>query len=365
MDIFDKLAKQNRNIITFNKPEDKEKIRIREYIDTEIVLLNLLLSGKVNRGFPMGKTMGMAGPSKSGKTYLSQLIARKAQKNYGYHILYIDTEGAQDLESLEQSGFDIDNNFTFAFYNKVKNVNNFLLNIIKSIYEKVDAGEDPPKIFIVLDSLGMMTTDKEYDDTTEGKKKRDMTRAQEIKAMYRTTAMDFAVTGLGMIAINHIYASVGGFGGNEVGGGQGAMLAPSVVWTFTKSQEKEGDVHVGSGVRIANEKNRFCKEKSYARVVIDYANGIDKYSGLFDFAYEQVGVFDKKGSWYYFTGDSGTEYKNQGKKFPNDVWDKMLEDGMSEKLEEFLAYSSQSLQMEESVDDVSDVENDEEIAETE
>jgi len=78
-----------------------------------------------------------------------------------------------------------------------------------SIVDKYINSKDKKPVLVVLDSLGMLSTEKEMTDTTEGKTTRDMTRAQVIKATFRVLTLKLGRAGIPLVMTNHTYQIIG------------------------------------------------------------------------------------------------------------------------------------------------------------
>ena len=82
----------------------------------------------------------------------------------------------------------------------------------------------------VLDSLGMLSTSKELEDSAAGKDTRDMTRAQIVKAIFRILTLKLGKANVPMLVTNHTYDVVGAYvPTKEMGGGSGLKYAASTI----------------------------------------------------------------------------------------------------------------------------------------
>jgi hypothetical protein len=150
------------------------------------------------------------------------------------------------------------------------------------------------KILIVLDSLGMLSTSKEINDTTEGKETRDMTRAQLVKATFRVLTVKLGMAKIPMIMTNHTYQSMGSmYPTTEMSGGQGIRYAASTIVYLSKRKDKntDGDV-IGNIIHCKLYKGRLTKENKMVDVRLNYNTGLDLYYGLTELAL-QYNIFKK------------------------------------------------------------------------
>jgi hypothetical protein len=146
-----------------------------------------------------------------------------------------------------------------------------------------------------LDSLGMLSTSKEMEDTAEGKDTRDMTRAQLVRGAFRVLSLKLAKLGVAMVVTNHTYSAVGAYIPTKVmGGGDGLKYAASTIVFLSKSQDKDGTEVIGNIIKCKLEKSRFTREKSMVETKLSFTKGLDRYHGLTDLAIE-AGIWKAQG----------------------------------------------------------------------
>ena len=140
-------------------------------------------------------------------------------------------------------------------------------------------------MFMCLDSLGMLSTTKEVEDTADGKETRDMTRAQVLKAAFRVLTLKLAKAKVPMVVTNHTYDVVGSmFPTKEMGGGSGLKYAASSIVYLSKKKEKDGTEVIGNIVHCKNHKSRLTIENKMVDVRLTYDKGLDRHYGLIDLA---------------------------------------------------------------------------------
>ena len=207
----------------------------------------------------------------------------------------------------------------------VQEFRNQSLNILDK-YLETDESERPPMMF-VLDSLGMLSTTKEIEDTAEGKETRDMTRAQITKGAFRVLTLKLGRAKVPMIVTNHTYDVIGSmFPQKEMGGGSGLKYAASSIIFLSKRKEKDGTEIIGNIIHCQNAKSRLTVENRMVDVRLTYDKGLDRYYGLLDLALA-FDVFKKQGTRVLLpTGK--TEYgktinNNPEKYFTEDVMEKL------------------------------------------
>lgn len=265
-------------------------------IDTGSYMLNAVLSGSIYGGVPNNKITAFAGESATGKTFFVLGIVKNfLDNNPDGGVVYYDTEAAVTNEMMVSRGIDTSR----VIYAEPDTIQKFRHHALKLIEAYIDRPEDkrPPMLF-VLDSLGMLSTTKEMEDTSGGKETRDMTKAQVIKAAFRVLTLKLARAKIPMILTNHVYAAVGAYvPTNEISGGTGLKYAASTIAMLSKSKDRDGSEIVGNLVKIKMYKSRMSKENSEAVVKLSYKTGLDKYYGLVDLA-EKAGIFKKVSTRY-------------------------------------------------------------------
>lgn len=212
---------------------------IKDYIDTGNYMLNAAMTGSLFKGVPSGRVTVFAGPKGCGKSYLALSVCRSAQK-MGYTPIYLDSEAAMDIDFITRLGCDT-SNFIIKTVTTVSEVSTFIARTCKEMNEISE--EDRPKVIFVIDSLGNLTSDKELADTIDGNDKRDMTRAQNIKALFRTNATALGRLGYPLICVAHTYQTQEMFSKTVVSGG--CLVPDSIVITESGPKKissiKEGE----------------------------------------------------------------------------------------------------------------------------
>ena len=297
------------------------------FIDTGSYALNAVLSGSLYGGVPDNKVTAFAGESATGKTFFILGVVRSfLEKNPTGGVVYYDTEAAITKSMMDDRDIDT-SRVIIAEPDTIQKFKTHALKLIDA-YDKQPADKRPPMMF-VLDSLGMLSTSKEMEDSLEGKDTRDMTKAQIIKATFRVLTLKLAKVKIPLLVTNHVYELVGSYvPTKELGGGTGLKYAASTIAMLTKRKEKDGTDVVGNIVKIKMYKSRLSKEHSQVEVLLTYAKGLDKYYGLLDIA-EKHGIF-KKVSTRYQLPDGTTAF---GKNINEDP-EKYFTEAVMEQLEQ-------------------------------
>ncbi len=272
------------------------------YVDTGSYIFNALVSGSIFGGVSGNKITAIAGETSTGKTFFSLAVVKNFLDNNptGY-CLYFDTEAAITKSLLECRGIDT----TRLVVVNVVTIEDFRNKTLKAVdmYLKKSKDERKPCIF-VLDSLGMLSTNKEITDTLAEKDTRDMTKAQLIKGAFRMLTLKLGQANIPMIVTNHTYESMSLYGGKQMSGGSGLQYASSTIVYLSKSKEKDGTEVVGNIIHAKTQKSRLSKENKVVEIRLFYdERGLDKYYGLLELG--QLG-----GLWKNVAG----RYEIDGKK---------------------------------------------------
>ena len=302
---------------------DETQIGIREYIDTGNYALNALISGDPYKGIPSGRIVQFAGPESTGKTFFSIECIKQAQK-VGYTVLYYDTEWGENKENLVKNrGVDPDL-FIHAPIANIPDLKTDILKVLDTLTKK-------EKLMIVIDSIGNLVTTKEQTDSAAGVQTKDMTRAGDLKSLFRTITLPLGGKHVPMIIINHVYEKIGSFfGGTEIAGGGGSKYLSSTIISLSKAQAKEGETLVGALITAKSLKNRMAKEKEKVKLVINYSTGYSRVTGLFDLALESGHIKMPKSGYYTITGGDGKQLRKGDFVKRPEMWDDILKNGFAD-----------------------------------
>jgi RecA/RadA recombinase len=276
------------------------------YVDTGSYIFNALVSGSIFGGVSGNKITAIAGESSTGKTFFSLAVVKNfLDNNSDGYCLYFDTEAAVTKSLLESRGLDTSRIVVV----NVVTIEEFRSKALKAVdlYLKKKEGERKPCMF-VLDSLGMLSTEKEIDDALNEKQVRDMTKSQLVKGAFRMLTLKLGQAKIPMIVTNHTYDVVGSYVPmKEMSGGSGLKYAASTIIYLSKKKEKDGTEVVGNIIKCKTHKSRLSKENKDVEVRLYYDDrGLDKYYGLLDLA-EKYEIFKKVGT-RYDVGDGTTQF---------------------------------------------------------
>ena len=302
------------------------------YVDTGSFIFNGLVSGSIFGGVSSNKITAIAGESSTGKTFFSLAVVKNfLDSDPDAYCLYFDTESAISKSLLEDRGIDTSR---FVVLNVVT-IEQFRSKALKAvdIYLKTKTEDRKPCMF-VLDSLGMLSTEKEINDALEDKQVRDMTKSQLVKGAFRMLTLKLGQANIPMIVTNHTYDVIGAYvPTKEMGGGSGLKYASSTIIYLTKKKEKDGKDVIGNLIKAKTAKSRLSKENKDVTVRLFYDDrGLDKYYGLLDLG--EIGGLWKNVAGRYEIGGKKVYakevYKNPEKYFTPEVMQALEETAQRE-----------------------------------
>lgn len=265
------------------------------FIDTGSYIFNALVSGSVFGGIPSNKITAIAGESSTGKTfYCLGIVKHFLETDPDAGVIYFESESAISRSMIESRKIDARRMVIVP----VTTVQEFRQQTIKILDKYLAQPEEERKpMMFVLDSLGMLSTTKEIEDTEAGKETRDMTRAQVVKSIFRVLTLKLGKANVPLIVTNHTYDVVGAYvPTKEMGGGSGLKYAASTIIYLSKSKEKDGKEVVGNIIKAKTAKSRLTKENSMVETRLFYDDrGLDRYYGLLELG-EKYGVFQRVGN---------------------------------------------------------------------
>ena len=332
MDFLKDIAKQAGNEYASLVADGVEAGDVDSFIDSGSYIFNALLSGSIYGGLPSNKITAVAGESATGKTFFVMGMCKNfLDSNPDAGVIYFESESAITKQMVIDRGIDPKRMVMFP----VTTVQEFRTQAIKVLDKYLEQDESDRKpIMLCLDSMGMLSTTKEIDDTADGKETRDMTRAQVLKAAFRVLTLKLGRAKVPMVVTNHTYDVVGSmFPTKEMGGGSGLKYAASTIIYLSKKKEKDGSEVIGNIVHCKNQKSRLTIENKMVDVRLTYEKGLDRYYGLLDLAV-QFGIF-KQVSTRIELPDGSKQYaktinNNPEKYFTEDIMKQLDECAMKQ-----------------------------------
>ena len=289
MSILDKI-KKNSSIKESAILAKSKFFTDKDMIPTAIPIINVALSGRLDGGLTPGLTM-WAGPSKHFKTAFSLLMAKSYLDKYeDAALLFYDSEFGTPQSYFDSFGIDTSR----VLHTPLMDIEQLKFDVMNQL-TNLERGD---KLIIIIDSIGNLASKKEVEDALAEKSVADMSRAKQVKSLFRMVTPHLTMKDIPMIVVNHTYKEIGMFPKDIVGGGTGSYYSADNIFILGRQQEKEGTEIVGYNFIINVEKSRYVKEKSKIPVTVSFDGGISKWSGLLDIALESGHVVKPSNGWY-------------------------------------------------------------------
>ena len=322
MDFLKEIVKEIGDEYTKVAADIEENER---FIDTGSYIFNGLVSGSIYGGVSSSRITAIAGESSTGKTYFSLAVVKNfLDNNPDGYCLYFDTEAAVNKKLLESRGIDM-NRLVVV---NVVTIEEFRCKALKAvdIYLKTSEEERKPCMF-VLDSLGMLSTEKEIRDALDDKQVRDMTKSQLVKGAFRMLTLKLGQANIPLIVTNHTYDVIGSYvPTKEMGGGSGLKYAASTIIYLSKKKEKDQKEVIGNIIKAKTHKSRLSKENKDVSIRLYYdERGLDRYYGLLELG-ELGGMWKNVAGRYEMNGKkiyAKEILKNPTEYFTDDIMEQL------------------------------------------
>lgn len=262
----------------------------KDMIPTPIPALNVALSGRIDGGFVPGLTL-FCGPSKHFKSMFSLIMAKAYMEKYPEAVMvFYDCEFGTPLAYFDSLNLDKER----IVHTPIMNMEEFKFDIMNHL-QNISRGD---RVIFVVDSLGNMSSKKEMDDAIEGKSVQDMTRAKQMKSIFRMITPYLVKYDIPMVAVNHVYMTQELYSKPVVSGGTGVYLSADNIYILGRQQEKDGSELAGYNFIINVEKSRHVREKSKIPITVKFDGGLSRWSGLLEMALESKHVVKPSNGWY-------------------------------------------------------------------
>lgn len=293
----------------------------KDMIPTVIPMINVALSGKIDGGLTPGLTV-LAAPSKHFKTAFSLLMAAAYLKMHPDGvILFYDSEFGTPESYFSSFGVPLES----VVHTPITDIEQLKFDIMQQLQE-IKRGD---KVMIIIDSVGNLASKKEVEDALKQNSAADMSRAKQLKSLFRMITPHLTIKDIPMVVVNHIYMSQEMYSKPVVSGGTGIYYSADNIWIIGRQQDKDDKELKGYHFIINVEKSRYVKEKSKIPITVNYDSGINKWSGLLDLAIESGHVIKPKVGWYAVvdkeTGEIGKNMRAADIVDNRDVWSHLLE----------------------------------------
>lgn len=262
----------------------------KEQIPTRLPIINIALGGKLDGGLTSGLTV-LAGPSKHFKSNLGLIMVQAFMKRHKDAVcLFYDSEFGVTPEYLSAHGIDPNR----VLHIPIEHIEQLKFDIVKRL-DEIKRGD---KVIIFIDSVGNLASKKEVEDALDEKAVADMTRAKQLKSLFRIVTPHLTTKDLPCVTIGHTYQTQEMFSKQVLSGGTGIYYSANQIFMIGRSQDKGTDGIEGYNFTINVDKSRFVKEKSKLEFNVNFDSGINKWSGLMDLALESGHCVKPKNGWY-------------------------------------------------------------------
>ena len=318
---MDKL-KKNSTIKDTSILTESKFFTTKDLIQTSVPALNVALSGRLDGGLTPGLTV-FAGPSKHFKTAFSLLLAKSYLDKYDDAVvLFYDSEFGTPQAYFDTFGIDTER----VIHTPITDIEQ-LKHDVMSQMNGIERGDH---VIVVVDSVGNLASKKEVEDALDGKSVADMTRAKQMKSLFRMVTPHLTIKDIPMVVVNHTYQTMEMFSKAVVSGGTGIYYSADNIYIIGRQQEKTGQDLTGYNFIINVEKSRFVREKSKIPVEVSFEGGISKWSGLLDMAMESGHVIKPNNGWYQrvdmSTGEAVEPKSRKADTYKKDFWLPILSD---------------------------------------
>ena len=300
MSFLDDIAKQIGNDYATMVSDGIAAGDTADFIDTGSYIFNALVSGSIYGGVPSNKITAIAGESSTGKTFFCLGIVKHfLDNNPDAGVVYFESESAISKQMIEDRGIASDRMLIVP----VATIEQFRTQACRILENYEDSPEENRQpLMFVLDSLGMLSTEKEISDVSADKQVRDMTKSQLIKGAFRVLTLKLGKVNVPMLVTNHTYDVIGSYvPTKEMGGGSGLKYASSTIIYLSKKKEKDGTEVVGNIIKCKAQKSRLTKENSQVETRLYYDKGLDRYYGLLELG-ERGGLWKNVAGRYEMNG---------------------------------------------------------------
>lgn len=294
MSLLDKL-KKNSTIKDTSVLAESKFFNAKDVIQTTVPMINVALSGRLDGGLAPGLTV-FAGPSKHFKTAFALLLAKSYLEKYSDGVvLFYDSEFGSPQSYFHSFGIDTEK----VIHTPITDIEQLKHDAMAQL-SNIERGEH---VIVIVDSVGNLASRKEVEDALDGKSVADMSRAKQLKSLFRMVTPHLTLKDIPMIVVNHTYKEIGLYPKDIVSGGTGVYYSADNIYIIGRQQEKDGTELTGYNFIINVEKSRHVREKSKIPVEVSFEGGISKWSGLLDVAMNGGFVVKPSNGWYARKGE--------------------------------------------------------------
>ena len=261
-----------------------------EWLNTNVISLNLVFGGKIRGGIKKGAITSIAADSQLGKSLIGYNVLQSAYRS-GMACVVIDTEHAINLDILKQLGIDLSK---IVIYQTSK------INELKQIFARINSGksrEESLNTFVLMDSWGPIVEVQVLEKAEEASSSVNMS-APKFK---NELANIINACGNTTFIINHVYSSLEMYGEKvKIPGGKRLFFnSDSIGLCSSAAKYKDAQDNIlGKVVTVGVKKGRGAKEFLKTQYLIRLDGGLDPFFGLLDDAIDSGCVFKPQNGYY-------------------------------------------------------------------
>lgn len=301
MGFLDSVVKDSKNEFATFASEGIAAGDVESFVDTGSYIFNALVSGSIFGGIPSNKITALAGESGTGKTFFCLSVVRNFLNiDPDAGVIYFETESAISKDMIESRNIDSKRMVIFP----VATIEEFRTQAVRIVDKYMEQPKDERKpLMFVLDSLGMLATNKEVQDASDDKNVRDMTKAQLVKSVFRILTLKIGKANIPLLVTNHTYDVVGAYvPTKEMGGGSGLKYSASTIVYLGKKKEKDGTTLIGNIIKCEAKKSRLTREGSKVETRLFFDDrGLERHYGMLELG-ERAGLWTNRAGRYEIDG---------------------------------------------------------------
>lgn len=357
------ILKGYRKSVGSTSAAESPMAKVSDWLSFGNYAINRIISGNIYKGCPMGRITTLYGESGSGKSFLAANAIIDALKNKNFQsVVYVDSEGGALWQYIENAGVDL-SKIEHVPVHSIEDCGVKLIQLYDALVTARDEwkadpeNNDEPRILVVLDSYGALSSDKLTADALKDKMATEMgISAKQKNNMLRGLMMRVVQSNCPLIIINHTYSDPSAMFSSKIKaipGGEGIKFASHVMLQMTKLLVKTGDTefltgredenddggfYKGNRIRAFCVKNRVVKPCFEATMYLDFNTGISKYDGLIEDAVKYGFIQEVRGGYIVPSySDKKITYKTLVSS--SEVWNTFL-DKFNEESSKRMKYST-------------------------
>lgn len=262
-----------------------------EWLSTNCISVNLLLSGKIKGGIKKGSISMIAAGSGWGKSMIGYAVLKSAQDS-GMNCFIVDTENSVNYELLTKLGINMKEVGVFGPTNRIPKIKQFITKLMSGL-----TLDEARNTFLLFDSWGPIIEEQVIEKAEQASSAVNMSSAK-----FKNELANLLLSaGFTTLVMNHVYASLEMYGDPyKIPGGMRIIFnAENIMLGSSTKKEKDKDKNIlGKIITAGVAKGRSAKEFVKTQYLILHAGGISPYYGLLDEAIDCGIVYKPKPGYY-------------------------------------------------------------------